>query len=335
VTKNKTPVLGAEGPLEDWRAWRCLLACAPDVGPVAHQKILRFCTGEGLELGDLLASARLPRRLKGLLGARAACSVRDLIRNRQDLARRLRVLLNSGVGVLLDDDGDYPQILTTTLGEKAPRVLFYRGRLELLSERMVGIVGARRAAIPAIAATEDLAAMLAGEGHCIISGNADGVDRAAHAAALRAGGRTVFVAPVGIASFRHHREMRTLVGAENSLVISHAPPFSGWRTRWAFMRNSTVAALCQILVAVQSGEKSGTVFTATEALRMGRPVFAGSFSPVVKGNAGNAVLIRKGALALPILNGEPSVSPDHLKLMARPAARRKTQRSLLDSEPAE
>lgn len=63
----------------------------------------------------------------------------------------------------------------------------------------IAVVGSRKASTYGLSFATEVAARLGAEDMTVLSGLADGIDRAAHTAALAAGGRTVAVIGTGIA----------------------------------------------------------------------------------------------------------------------------------------
>jgi DNA processing protein len=94
------------------------------------------------------------------------------------------------------DDLAYPDAFRTL--PDPPYLLFACGNLGLLAEPGVGIVGTRAPTDYGRGAATSLSGDLARAGYSIVSGMAKGIDAAAHAAALDAGGKTVGVLGHGI-----------------------------------------------------------------------------------------------------------------------------------------
>src|SRR5690606_36427708 len=69
----------------------------------------------------------------------------------------------------------------------APPLLTMAGGDKLDWQRSVGIVGARNASTAGLKMTRLLAGELGGQGYCVVSGLARGIDSAAHRAALDTG----------------------------------------------------------------------------------------------------------------------------------------------------
>ncbi len=180
-----------------------------------------------------------------------------------------------------------------------PKGLWLLGDAGLLAEapkRCVAIVGTRDASAYGIRMAERLAAGAARAGLVVVSGLARGVDAAAHEAAMRAGGRTVAVLGTGV-DVPYPAGHRTLHAAvqENGLVLSEVEPgtkaFPGCFPR----RNRIIAGLCQTVVVVEAGYKSGALNTSRVAEDLGRRVGAVPGHADDPRAAGSNLLIRDGA----------------------------------------
>ena len=106
-------------------------------------------------------------------------------------AREVERLQDDGVGILSCVDPSYPSNLAMTHDQ--PPALFVRGRLIDRDARAVAVVGTRTAGAQGLRMVSRLASELVESGVTIVSGLAKGIDTAAHAAAINAGGRTIAV----------------------------------------------------------------------------------------------------------------------------------------------
>jgi DNA processing protein len=170
-------------------------------------------------------------------------------------------------------DPEYPERLTHL--HDPPEGLWARGPIRLPPDRMIGIVGTRRATEYGRRMAYDLAFDLATAGWAIVSGLAAGVDAAAHRGALAAGGTTIAVLGCGVNHVypEANRRLYEEIG-RCGLLLSEYPP--EWTPRkYQFPeRNRIIAALGSALVVVQAGERSGALITAGQALNLGREVLA-------------------------------------------------------------
>lgn len=177
-----------------------------------------------------------------------------------------------------------------------PPVLWVRGDLHVFEQPSVAIVGSRGASQYAKVVARKLAAGLADAGVVVTSGMARGVDGAAHAGCLDAGGRTVAVVGTGVDVVypAEHAELAERIANAGVLVSElepGAPP-----NAWHFpRRNRIISGLSRAVVVVEASEKSGSLITARLALEQGREVMAVPGSVLYGQNRGAHALIKDGA----------------------------------------
>lgn len=203
----------------------------------------------------------------------------------------------NGYNTLSRGDSLYPKKLQEVLGSKAPEQLYYKGNLSLLDMKGVGFCGSRSASEQGLETAADCAGQIAAEHLTIISGNAPGIDRKAHIAALKSGGYTIFVLPEGIEHFSVKKELKDIWDWERVLVISTYPPKAPWQTYQAMDRNKIIVALSDAMIVIEAGEKGGTMEAGKATLRLHRPLYVVEYQN--NENAlGNAYLLQKGAFRL-------------------------------------
>jgi DNA processing protein len=159
--------------------------------------------------------------------------------------------------------------------KNAPEHLYVVGNVELLRRgTRVSIVGSRKVSTDGLRRTRRLAKALVERGVIVVSGLAEGVDTAAHEAALAAGGHTLAVigTPLDRAYPAKNRELQERLAREE-LVVSQFPEGYPVQPKNFPMRNRTMALLTDATVIVEAGEKSGTLHQGWEALRLGRLLF--------------------------------------------------------------
>ena len=199
-------------------------------------------------------------------GLSAAASRRD--RWEAELNRLSAV----GVEAIASTDHRYPTNLT--LVHDGPPVLFVRGTLREQDRRAVAVVGTREASSEGLNLAQRIARGLVAQGYTVVSGLAKGIDAAAHAATLNAGGRTVavFGTPIETIYPAAHRPLANRIVATGACVSQFLP---GVRTgRWSFpARNLTGSGLSLATVVVEASETSGARHQAEAALTHGKRVF--------------------------------------------------------------
>jgi DNA processing protein len=179
---------------------------------------------------------------------------------------------------LFYNDFEYPQRLKDA---KHPvEVLYYRGALDLLSSKSIAIVGARKASEEGIRRARKLARLLVEHDFTVMSGLAQGIDTAAHTAALDAGGRTIAVIGTALHAVypRENAQLQAAI-AKNYLLISQVPFYhysrqDYRRNRFFFPeRNKTMSALSEATIIVEASESSGSLTQAEAAIQQKRKLF--------------------------------------------------------------
>ncbi len=176
--------------------------------------------------------------------------------------------------------------------------LSIRGQMPLPSRPMLAVVGSRRISEYGKRIVLSLIPTIALSGVVIVSGFMYGVDAAAHQAALDVHGTTVAVLGSGlnVPCPSYHSELYTNILKGGGAVVSPFAPHEAAQ-RWMFpKRNGLVAQLSQAVLVIEARHKSGSLITAHEAKKLGKPVMAvpGSmFSPL---SDGTHDLIQEGAM---------------------------------------
>jgi len=258
-------------------AWLTLLR-APRLGAAGIRTLLQ-------QAGSARAICHDIRRLRHAAGVDRAAL--DWI-ERPDAARLeadLAWLAQPGHRLLCCNEEDFPPQLETT--PSPPAALFVAGDAGTLLAPQVAIVGARSASAQGLAHARDFARTLARAGLTITSGMADGIDGAAHAAALDCDAPTVAVVGTGpdLVYPRKHRDLAARI-EQRGAVASEFPPGTEARPDHFPRRNRLIAGLALGTLVVEAGLQSGSLITARLAAEAGREVFAlpGSIhNPLAKG----------------------------------------------------
>ena len=187
---------------------------------------------------------------------------------------------------------DYPEALKAI--DEAPLVLLGAGNRELLKKRKFCIVGSRKTPSWAEGVTRRISEELS-ERFAIVTGLAEGGDRAAIEGALKSG-NLISVLPCGLDECypASHFSLKEKI-RESGLLLSEYPLKEKARTYSFHARNRILAGLSEGVLIVSAGERSGTSITAGRALDYGRDVFALPYNVGVTQGAGCNALIKKGA----------------------------------------
>jgi DNA processing protein len=218
---------------------------------------------------------------------------------RFDVAIARREAAAAGLTLVCRHAAEYPARLLD--GADAPAVLHLlgdRAALRLETTPAAAIVGARRATPYGLEVARAIGRGLAAAGVPVVSGMALGIDSAAHAGALEAGGPTIAVLAGG-ADRPYPRSKATLhrriAQAPGCCVVSEMPPgFVPFR--WGFpARNRLIAGLADTTIVVEAAERSGSLITAELAQELGRLVAAVPGAVTNPMAAGANALLRDGA----------------------------------------
>ena len=170
-------------------------------------------------------------------------------------------------------DPDYPPLLREI--DDHPALLYARGRVELLAEAQIAIVGSRLCTPGGASTAFEFAEALAAAGITVTSGMALGIDAQAHRGALAVGGDTIAVVATGIDLVypaRNHRLADEIL--RRGLMISEFPLGQSARRSSFPRRNRIISGLALGTLVVEAGERSGSLISARLAAEQGREVFA-------------------------------------------------------------
>jgi DNA processing protein len=274
-------------PREAETAYWHAIASVPHIGPVRIDRLQQ-------RFGTLSAAWGAPRgELRAVLESRPLAELLEA-RGRLDPHRELARIEERGIRVLHPGHTEYPRLLAEISGR--PPVLYCRGEIAPVDDAAVGIVGTRRATSYGRQVSERIAADLARAGVTVISGLARGVDAAAHAAALNAGGRTIAVLGSGVDVIypAEHARLADAI-SESGAIVSEQPPGARPDAQNFPARNRIISGMCVGVVIVEAPVRSGALITATFAADQGREVFVVPGSVLAANSEGSNGLLRDGA----------------------------------------
>lgn len=192
-------------------------------------------------------------------------------------------------------DDQYPVALLQL--HTPPQVLYYRGRLDILTyKKTLSVVGPR---IPSAYMKPELQRLLVPlikNDFVIISGMAAGTDAFAHETAIKYGGNTAAVLAFGVEQL-YPKVNKTLKEKleKQHLVITEYPPHIKPQ-KWQFPeRNRLISGLGRAVFVVEAKKRSGSLITAETALEQGKDVFAMPGRISDDSSAGTNQLIQDGA----------------------------------------
>ncbi len=205
--------------------------------------------------------------------------------NEESLAESMRWLSLENNFLVTLADSHYPKALLEI--NDPPPVLYAKGKLGLLNQPSIAIVGSRNATTQGKENAEAFAKGLSSFGLCIVSGLALGIDGAAHRGAMQANGSTIAVTATGldIVYPSKHLDLAHQI-AKHGLLISEFALGETSKPQNFPRRNRLISGLSLGCLVVEASLQSGSQITARLSTEQGREVFVipGSIhSPTSKG----------------------------------------------------
>jgi DNA processing protein len=273
--------------LDNQTLYRLALIRTPGIGPAYSKKLLlHFSDAESIFRADskaLAATGISPE------AARALLQPPDL----RSLNNECRQMAQKRIRILACSDPEYPRRLHHI--PEAPPLLFYQGAANLNTEKILAIIGTRKATDYGREITQQLIRDLAEPGLLIISGLALGIDAAAHHAALNYHVPTVGILGHGLDMIypAEHRGLSRAMRHQGGLLTSFDHDIKPEKYTFA-LRNQLVAGLCDALVVIETGITGGSLLTVNAALECKKKIFAVPGRLTDKKSEGCLRLLREG-----------------------------------------
>ena len=190
-----------------------------------------------------------------------------------DVDAEIRGAEKLGAHLVTPVDPSYPELLKQI--HDPPLALYVRGDLLPRDKHGISLIGTRECSHYGKQVADRLGFQLGKMGYTVISGLARGIDTAAHAGALKSGGRTLAVIGSSLDKLYppENAELADRIAAQGAVISEF--PLGTEPNRTTFpMRNRIVAGLSQAVVVVEAAPGSGAMITVDEALAQGRTVCA-------------------------------------------------------------
>ena len=187
---------------------------------------------------------------------------------------------------------DHPLYPKEWLALKTPPTCFALGNIALLRQRKFAVVGSRRTPVNALKLGEKIAEDLS-SAFVIVTGTADGGDTAAIEGGLKTG-KIICVLAGGFSQIpQGNLPLLERVAKEGLLLSPH--PFETEVRAFSYgYRNQLLATLCEGVLLLGAGEKSGALMTVNDAKTQGKKVFALPYPPNSASGMGCNAVIKQG-----------------------------------------
>jgi len=191
-----------------------------------------------------------------------------------DLEKEMEEVNKRLIKVITIEDERYPKLLKEV--DIAPFILFVKGRVDILSENCLAVVGTRKITDYGKSAVKKLVRDLVKENLVIVSGLARGVDSWAHRVCLGNKGKTVAVLGHGLDRIYPRENIRLaeeIVKSGGALVSEYPVNYSISKGNFP-ARNRIVAGMSLGVLIIEGAHRSGTKITANWAVDFNREVMA-------------------------------------------------------------
>jgi len=240
----------------------------PNIGVVNGKQLIAFCGGtEAVFKESAKALEKIPNI--GSVVSKSILNQKVLSRAEEEI----EFIEKNNIQPLFYTDKSYPTRLSNCYD--SPIMLYFKGNSQLNNQRVVSIIGTRRATIYGKDICREITSHLKDYNVLILSGLAYGIDSCSHREALDNNIETVGVLGHGLdtlypAQNKRIAEMMIENGGLITEFISKTKP-----DRENFpKRNRIVAGMSDAIVVIESGRKGGAIITADLGNSYNRDVFA-------------------------------------------------------------
>ena len=254
--------------MNDSLKFKIALTLIPSIGDVLAKKLLAYC-GDAEQVFKEKRSTLEKIPGIGMHYAQAIVNHRVFARAEEEMY----FLHSHHIQPIFYQDSTYPKRLTHC--EDSPVMLYFKGNMNLNSEKIISIVGTREATVYGKTICDKLIAELAAHRVLIVSGLAYGIDTYAHRAALDHHLSTICVLAHGLDK---------IYPSANKPIANKMLESGGWLSDFISgtkpdkenfpRRNRIVAGISDATIVVESKAKGGSLITAEIANSYNRDVFA-------------------------------------------------------------
>lgn len=272
--------------------FKIALTLIPNIGDILAKRLVAYCGSVQAVFEEKKSSLE---KIPGIGSSHANSVISHTIFERAE--EEIKFIEKNNISPLFYLDSNYPKRLTYC--EDSPVMLYYKGNVNLNSEKIISIVGTREATDYGKKMCEKLIADLAVHNVLIVSGLAYGIDICAHKSAIENQLPTVCTLAHGLD--RIYPAMHTTTAHK---MLENG----GWLTDFTSntvpdrenfpRRNRIVAGISDATIVIESKKSGGSLITADIANSYNRDVFAfpGRIDDVCSEGCNNIIKQNKAAL---------------------------------------
>ena len=238
------------------------------IGDVNGKKLVAYCgSPEAIFKESVSALLKIPGIGKSTVNSIKSQKVLDRAESEIEFINKFKIK------PLFYTDTDYPARLLNC--EDNPLMLYYKGNADINSQRVIAIVGTRRATNYGKSRCEEIIDDLKNRNILVVSGLAYGIDSCAHRSSLELGMNTIGVLGHGLDRIypAHNRKLAEKMIDQGGLLTEFTSNTKPDRENFP-KRNRIVAGLADAVLVVESDRKGGALITAEIGNSYNRDVFA-------------------------------------------------------------
>lgn len=198
----------------------------------------------------------------------------EIIKNKDTLlnTRMIEYMAKNAIKYITIYDDIYPDKLKNIYDP--PVVLFYKGNINMINNKNIAIVGARKASQYGIKTAYNISKELSDK-YTITSGLALGIDSASHKGSVNSINSTIAVIGSGL-DYMYPKENVVLYNQifKKGLILSEYPVGVRPLPTNFPARNRIISGLSDGVIVVEASQKSGSLITVDFALEQGKNVYA-------------------------------------------------------------
>ncbi len=239
------------------------LQLTPRLGPVLIKNLIAYCGSPEAVVREKPANlAKIPG-----VGAKIGENLKNVAEEEVD--EELQFIEDHGVQPLYFLEKDYPDRLKDL--DDAPPLLFLKGNTDLNKQKLLGIVGTRRATSYGKDRVRQVVEDLSSNDVTIVSGLAHGIDEMGHQAALKNDLETIGVLGHGLSHLypAQNQALAEKISAQGGLLTEFPSSFGPLKDNFP-ARNRIIGGMVDGLLVAETGTKGGALITAEIAYSYNR-----------------------------------------------------------------
>lgn len=246
------------------------ITAIPNIGSITAKRLIAFC---GSAEQVFIEKKQTLEKIPGIGEVITQC----ILQNRNDALRvaeaEMEFISKHNIDALSFYSKEYPKRLTHC--EDSPLIIFSKGNVDFNAQKVISIVGTRKATSYGKDFCEKLIEELNPHQPLIVSGLAFGIDIYAHKAAIASNLPTVAVLAHGLDSIYPsvHKSTAEQMLKNGGLISDYRSKTIPNKENFP-ERNRIVAGMADAVVVVESSRKGGSLITADLANGYNRDVFA-------------------------------------------------------------